>query len=98
INYDSRSFFIVRFVIYMRDTLYYFFIHELANTVGQGIPVYLVRNFRNDDLLAATCLSIHMQFSTNHYPAATKMHGGPYSFHPINNSTCWKVRSFYMLH
>src|SRR5690606_7979241 len=82
----------------MRNAVNYFFIYQLTYAVGKAVPVYLVRHFGDDNLLPSAGLGIHMQLAPDHYPATPGMHGGFYTFHAVDDTTCWEVGRLYMLH
>src|SRR5687768_11555129 len=82
----------------MRDSFNDLFVDQLSDPVTKRITVYLVWSFCNYDLLAATWFCIHMQFPTQYHPSSSKVHGSLHTFHSVDRSTSWKIRSFYKMH
>ncbi len=82
----------------MGNSLNYFIIHQLANSVGKHIPIYLIRHFRNNNLLPATLFSIHMAPASHNNPAPSRAETLFNTFHTKNDASRRKIRRFNKLH
>src|SRR4030095_8885188 len=60
INYNACAFLIVRFIVYMSNSLDHLIVYQDTNAIGKFIAVYLVRNLGDNNLFTTTWLRIYI--------------------------------------
>src|SRR5438477_3610864 len=73
-------------------------VYEIGNAFNQGGPVHVVRNFGDNDLLAATLDFFHAGLAPNLHAAATCLEILPNAAHAADGAAGREIRAFYVLH
>ena len=96
VNYDTHTF-TVRLIVHIADTLNLLFVDQVGNTLDEFRLIYIIRYLVHDDLLV---LSVGLKFSlrTNHNTSTTRIISLTDAIHTTDNTTCWEVRTFDILH
>src|SRR3954466_5705879 len=75
-----------------------FFIHQFGDALNQNGPVYVIGNFRNDDLLAATLELLNPDLPANFEASLPGVKIFLDRLDPADHATGRKIRSFNELH
>ena len=88
----------VTFIVHMGNSLNYFIIYQLTNSIGEHITIYLIRHLCNYNLLPAALFGIYMASAPHYHPSSSGTESLFDAFHAKNNTPGRKIRCFDNLH